>query len=578
MVDSEQGRDPTSPGARGWHEIRKWSRHEWAAWSLASFAAAGVITSLVLAVSAPVALLQRRFWIDLLGFVRLQAAQPGVLHRAELRDGLLQIALAFLLLTLATVGLARCLRPPRGTALDAVGTQLRSPWSIALLAYVGLWLHVVARLLTEQNFESHTYVHQAAAWLRGELHVDRTLHDTIVIEGRRYAIFPPFPALVLLPWVALFGASTKTLLLTPLLGAVTAYASVLALRRLQVPSAAAAWCTVGLIFGTPLTSVSSEPVDTYFAHCCAVACGMCAFCETTGRCRGWLVGLLLGAAVLSRQLTILSLPFFVAAVAWPNAVTASEPPLLRGKWEAALGRIASLLLPLVLCLGAYAMLNWARSGDWLDTGYRSLVERGWYKYRAEKFGDFHWAFVPSNLLRLLLLGPGLEFAPGSYMLPTLTGFGSSLTFTSPFLYFALRDLSPRSRVWPGVHSLRALAWLCVGATTIAVLMHKSALGGWQGHGLRYTLDFTPLLFPLAALGIGRCWNEPPGLLARVLIAYSIAIALVMLHVIPWARRALRPIATLAIGAPIAELRAPTLIGISASGCRWGDASRPRPER
>jgi hypothetical protein len=568
MVDSQPGRgDRTSLDVVGWPEIRKTKRLEWAAWLLASFAAVGTITSLGLAAWAPVALLQRRFWIDLLGFVRLQAVQPGVVHRPELRDGLLQIALAFLLLTLAAVGLGRWLRSSRGAALEAAGALLRSPWSIALLAYIGLWLHVVARLLMEQNFESHTYVHQAAAWLRGELHVDRTLHDTIVIEGRRYAIFPPFPALVLLPLVAFFGASTKTLLLTPLLGATTAYASVLTLQRLKVPSAAAAWCTAGLIFGTALTSVSGDPVDTYFAHCCAVACGMCAFCETTGRCRGWLVGLLLGAAVLSRQLTILTLPFFVAAVAWPHALTASEAPP-RPRWEAALGRMASLLLPLALCLGAYGMLNWARSGQWLDTGYSSLVERGWYEYRAEKFGDFHWAFVPSNLLRLLLLGPGLEFAPDSYMLPKLTGFGSSLTFTSPFLYLALKDLSPRSKVWPGARRLRALAWLCIGAITIAILMHKSALGGWQAHGLRYTLDFTPLLFPLAALGIGRCWNEPQGFLARVLIAYSIMIALIMLHVIPWTRRALRPIATLAIGTPIAEARAPALhIGISVSGCR-----------
>jgi hypothetical protein len=535
MADSQApGERPTSLEAVGWGEPRRSGWPEWSLRLLAGSAGLGAMASLGLAAWTPVALLQRPYWIERLGFVRLQAVQPGVLHLPELRDGLLQIALACVLLAVAALCLGRWLRSAEGTGLELAWGALRSPWSMALLVYVGLWLHIIMRLLMEQNFEGHTYVHQAAGWLRGELHVDRALHDTIVIEGRRHAIFPPFPALVLLPLVAAFGASTKTLLLTPLLGAGTAYASSLALQRLKVPAAAVAWCTVGLIFGTALTSVSAEPVDTYFAHCCALACGMWAFCEVTGRCRGWLVGSLLGAAVLSRQLSILMLPFFVAAVAWPGAVSQPGAALPRPRLAAALGRTGSLLLPLALCLGAYGALNWARSGDWFDTGYSSLVERGWYKYRAEKFGDFHWAFVPSNLLRLLLLGPGLEFAPGSYMMPKYTGFGSSLTFTSPFLYFALKDLMPRSSAWPGARSLRALAWLCIGAITVGILMHKSALGGWQAHGLRYTLDFTPLLFPMAALSIGRCWNEPQGFLSRVLIAYSIVIALVMLHVVPWA--------------------------------------------
>jgi hypothetical protein len=535
MADSrapQQG--PTALDSVGWSEPRSPSRLERSAGWLAGVAGLGAVATLVIAVWAPEVLLQRAYWVEVLGFTRLQAAQPGVLHRPELREALLQVALAWSFLAVAAIGLGRWLRSAGGTALEAARAASLSPAASALVVYVALWLHVFTRLLMEQNFDSHTYVHQAAAWLRGDLHLDRALHDTIVVDGERHAIFPPFPALVLLPLVAVFGASTKSLLLTPLLGAITAYASSVALQRLKIPAEAAAWCTAGLIFGSAFTAVLADPVDAYFAHCCALACGMGALCEVTGRCRGWLVGLLLGAAVLSRQLSILMLPFFVAAGAWPNAATAPDGMAPRPRLVPALGRAASVLLPVALCLGVYGLLNWARSGDWFDTGYAALVERGWYNYRSEKFGNFHWAFVPTNLMRLLLLGPGLEFASAGYMLPRFTGFGSSLTFTSPFLYFALKDLRPRSRVWPGARSLRTLAWLCIGAVTIAVLMHKSALGGWQSHGQRYTLDFTPLLFPMAALSIGQCWNERQGFLSRVLIVYSILIALVMLHFVPWA--------------------------------------------
>ncbi|HWO14324.1 MAG TPA: hypothetical protein VNN80_32685 [Polyangiaceae bacterium] len=513
--------------------LARWSR------LLAAFGGLGAVTALGVAAWAPAAALEQPFWLELLGLARLQAAEPGVLHRSALRAGSAQVALACLLLSAAALWLARA--PAARDAAGRSSSPLESPLAVALLVYIALWFHVAlpqlpdpatSPLLVEQNFDSHSYVHQAAAWLRGDLHIDRVLHDTIAVGDRRYTIFPPFPALLLLPLVAAFGSATKTLLLTPVLGALTALASMRALTRLEVPGAVAAWCTAGLVLGSPLLLVSGNATDSYFAHCCAMSCAMAAFCELTGRCRPWLVGLLLGAAVLSRQLTILMLPFFLAAVALPGALRAPAGPQARAVPATSLVRALALLGPLALCITTYALHNWARSGDWLDTGYNSLVERGWYKYRANTYGDFDWAYVPSNLLRLLVLGLGIDFESGSYMVPRFTGFGSSLTFTSPFLYFALKDLAPRSRLLPGPRLLRPVAWLSIAATVLAVLLHKSALGGYQIHGQRYTLDFTPLLFPIAALAIARAWPHPQGLLARWLIGYSIAAALLILHVMP----------------------------------------------
>ena len=79
---------------------------------------------------------------------------------------------------------------------------------------------------------------------------------------------------------------------------------------------------------------------------------------------------------------------------------------------------------------------------------------------------------------------------------------------------------------------RAVLWLCILAITAAVLVHKSALGGHQLHGLRYTLDFTPLLFPLAALSIAKVWKVPAGILAKWLIGYSIIAGIVMVDLMP----------------------------------------------
>lgn len=510
---------------------------------------------LALAAWTPRGLGKNPVWTELLGFTWLLRTEPGVSYRPEMRAGLAQVGLAGLLLFAAasSIGAWRRAREAAPDGANASG-WLESPAFVALLFYVALWFHVVlpmnvgvgsSPLLIEQHVDSHSYVHQAASWLRGEQHISRALHDRLVVGGKNYSVFPPFPALVLLPFVAIFGLATKTLLLTPLLGAATAYASMRASMRIAVPSAAALWCTAGLIFGSPLLLMSGRDIDAYFAHCCALACVMGAICELTGRSRPWLIGLLLGGATLSRQLSILLVPFFLVAAAVPSRLLVSPrsdtPRNVRARPSAPspgpsgarsiVLRSSALLLSLGVCLGAYALQNWARSGNPLDTGYSSLVEHGWYRYRASTYGEFSWAYLPSNVLRLFVLGIGLQFERGSYMLPEFTGFGSSLTFTSPFLYFALKDLAPRSVSWPN-RALRALAWLCIAAVCAGVLLHKSALGGYQIHGQRYTLDFTPLLFLLAALPIGRVWTQPLGVLARWLIGYSVVAAVLMVHVMP----------------------------------------------
>src|SRR6187551_1526301 len=75
---------------------------------------------------------------------------------------------------------------------------------------------------SEEHFDSNVQVHQAFAFLHGHMALDRPIMDAVERDGQYFSIFPPFPALVLVPFVALFGLGIKTLLLTPLLGALIA--------------------------------------------------------------------------------------------------------------------------------------------------------------------------------------------------------------------------------------------------------------------------------------------------------------------------------------------------------------------
>jgi 4-amino-4-deoxy-L-arabinose transferase-like glycosyltransferase len=345
-----------------------------------------------------------------------------------------------------------------------------------------------------------------------------------VKDGQFYVVFPPFPAILLMPFVFLFGTGFRTLLITPVLGAMTAlFAYRLALKN-GVSRHVARWVTLGLVFGTSLLLCIREPIDTYFAHCCAVLLATIALNEAFGSRRGVLIGFALGFAVLSRQLTVFTIPFV-----W--AVLLTSPSDERTS-DTGLRAVVATGIGLAICAGFYLYLNWIRFGDPLDPGYGHLVETGWHRYRAERWGNFHWVYIPSNLIRMFLSGFHIQFLGPSLLIPRMSPLGTSLTFASPFVFYAFRGRitrAPRSNV---------IGWACIAVTCLVALSYKSALGAAQVNAVRYTLDFMPMLFIFIALGLERSRGTVYEWLAKRLIVYSIALNLIALILIPIVSRAL----------------------------------------
>jgi 4-amino-4-deoxy-L-arabinose transferase-like glycosyltransferase len=388
----------------------------------------------------------------------------------------------------------------------AVERATLRPLGLAAAILLVLLASVWGRMIHEDHSFDNTYVHQAVAFARGQVTIATKIFDTAEKDGRLFVVFPPGPALLLAPFAALWGTHVRVLLLTPVLGALIAFLAFRLARRVGVTSQTARWAVIGLVFGTSLLLSMRVPIDTYLSHCCAVAALFVALDEAFGRQRGLIIGFALGLAVLSRQLTALTIPF-VWAVLWlrPQAGTGR-----------AVRSIAATWVGLLVCAGFYLWLNDARFGNPFDFGYEYLREPTWYGYRAERWGQFNWVYVPSNLIRMLLSGFTIEFDPPSYMVPHMSLWGTSLTFASPWVFFAFRGrLAPTS--------LQRAAWVSICVTTLAVLAHKSAMGGQQINGLRYTLDFMPVLFVLAALGMQRAEGTPYQRLAHALIVYSVVL-------------------------------------------------------
>lgn len=364
---------------------------------------------------------------------------------------------------------------------------------------------------TAEHGQVHTHVRLAAEMLQGRVEFHEAFYKDIAdFHGRYYSPFPPFPAVFLIPLVALFGVNLLTMLLTPLLGALVGTTLFRLLRALNIQSAVAAWATAGFLFGTVFWLVVRFPFDTYFAHVLATLLVFLALEAAASRRSGAWVGLYMGAAFLSRQLTVLALPFV-----WLLMLLPGEPLLSRRFFKAVIASVPAL----ALALGLYLYYNWVRFGNPLDCGYAYIPEFSWYLTRLDKWGVQSLAYVPSNFVRLFLQGFVIEFNDPHLMIPDISRAGTSLTFASPFLFFAFRN---RFRDRP---LLDLAAWGGIALCALAVMMNKNAMGGWQINGMRYALDFLPVLTVLAARGMQRDTAPPWRRAWQGAIVYAIGLNL-----------------------------------------------------
>ena len=355
----------------------------------------------------------------------------------------------------------------------------------------------------------HTHVRLAAALIDGRIEFDSLFYKDIAIyQGHYYSPFPPFPAAFLIPFVLIFGQGLRTMLLTPLLGALTGVILFRMFRKLALSTMVSSWATIAFLFGTVYWLMIREPLDTYFAHVMATGLVFLAIEAAASGRSGVVIGLYIGCAFLSRQLTVLALPFVWVLMLERDA---TGTPLHR------LRPLLATVPGLALCLGLYLSYNAIRFGDPLNCGYDLIVEPGWYGTRMARWGVHHWSYIPSNFVHLFLQGFSVVFNDPHRMIPEMSPSGTSLTFASPFLFLALRGAFTKHPL------LNATGWAGIALCTVAVMMNKNAMGGWQINGVRYALDFMPVLLVFAARGMQHTVDSPIRRIWQGAIVYSVAL-------------------------------------------------------
>jgi hypothetical protein len=460
----------------------------------------------------------------------------------------------------ATEGLAGLVERVPAIALGA------ALMALALLAY---WLP------GSDRFYNH-FVWQALAFLHGHAAIDWPVQPSAGNPGNAYfqdvmpvlgpngqatgqglLPFPPLPAIVLMPFVALWGVATDHRIVSVVLGAIDVGIAWWALGRVAVAQRYRIATTIFFAFGTVFWYAAQLGTTWFFAHVVAVTFVLLALGVALGADpdadaevdaappprrllgdlaaavrnpgtlldgRQVLAGLLFGLACAARLTVVFGAPFFMFVGGG-------------GGW---VRRSISAGIGAALPVGLLLAYNLATTGHVIHPGYDYL-----YALEASGYPGLHYhptwgiedaRYLPQNLGIMFLSTPALNPAtipssvsagaalcvePGSVRglfdlacpLALPRDVGMSVLLTSPaYLLMIPALIAGRSRLVAG-------GFLAIIAIALVNLMHFSQ--GWVQFGYRFSNDFVVFALPLVAVGMAR--RGRVGLLGIGLIAVSIAV-------------------------------------------------------
>lgn len=319
----------------------------------------------------------------------------------------------------------------------------------------------------------------AASFLEGKYYLTEAppwLNELVPLATGKYAVvFPPAPALLLIPLVAVFGQNFPQQYLAHFLGAGVGVLFFFLSLRIKKSLKLALWSTLAFSLGSIVWFLSATGSVWYLGQVTGTFFLTAAILKSTQK-RPYATGVFLGLAYLSRVTAILALPFFVFSFLEKNKLKQSLPALIK----MALG-----ILPLLLLDFGY---NYIRFGSIINEGYAlipGVLTEPWFAK-----GLIHPSYIP-NHLKVIFTQLPLFQNTAPFIKPSWVGL--AIWITSPFFVYSLwANIKEKANLW---------AWLVTSAIALLVFSHGSL--GFTQFGHRYAVDFYPFLMLLTIKGVAK---------------------------------------------------------------------------
>lgn len=323
------------------------------------------------------------------------------------------------------------------------------------------------------------FVLLADAFLSGRLNVidhPDWLNELILWQGKYYVVYPPMPAVLLMPFVAIFGKSFSQPLFSVILGAVNVSLSYLIFVKLFQKRSVALWISILYAFGTMQWYHAEVGSAWYLAHIVALFFLWLTLWEVFNRQRLFYIGLLIGFAYLSRLPTILSIVFIL--------IYLHDKFINFPKRRINFKNVLLLVIGILPSIVFNFLYNFLRYGVIYDISYTLLpiLSEPWYKY-----GLFNIRYIPTHLWEIFTALPKL-IPNFPFIIPSINVM--ALWFVTPaFLLISLAKFKSK---------LVIVSLITILIMALPGLTHGS--NGFTQFGYRFALDFMPFMLLMTACG------------------------------------------------------------------------------
>jgi hypothetical protein len=349
------------------------------------------------------------------------------------------------------------------------------------------------------------FLYQAQSFLHGRWDLDLPANtvDVMVLHGQRYIAYPPFPALLMLPAVALLGLGASDILLTALISALNLCLLFFLFEQARASGLTKRSVSENIImsvlfyFGTINLYLSLGGTMWHSAHIIAMACALLGLLLALRGHYTW-AAVALACAFLSRFTAALAFPL-ILFLAWTEVGASQEfSQFIRSLWarrpDWRLIPWRRLLPPLAVFLvtiALFAARNALLFGSPLESGYDILLRQ---RYPEVLYGPFSVHYLKADLIENFFSFPLVHYTGPFNQHPVIDllndGVGVSVFFTTPLfllLFWRNAKFSP----------IRAALWVTIGLVVAVVLVFHCA--GWYQFGARYLYEAYPYAFLLMAL-------------------------------------------------------------------------------